>query len=285
MLAAALCVAMNPLAGQPRPEQLRVVSYNVHHGAGNDVCDGKPDTGADCGLDLERISRVIESHRPDVVALQEVDRFWKRSGGTDQVAEFAALLGMHSCYGANLQLPPEVANAPAKEYGTLILSRHPIAECTNTLLPKASEDAEQRGLLQAVIRIGEREVAIWNTHLHVRAEDRLLQTAHLAERHRLQFGSKATDRPLVLMGDLNARPDAAELAPLLALFDDAGKVGGGGGGLNSTAQPGEPPRNRIDYILVSHGITVNSIAVDTSPAAVMASDHYPVAAELSLPSR
>ncbi|MEX2025646.1 MAG: endonuclease/exonuclease/phosphatase family protein, partial [Pirellulaceae bacterium] len=62
--------------------QLRVLTYNIHHGEG---IDGK--------LDLPRIARVIESVDPDLVALQEVDRRVERTGSVDQPAELARLTG------------------------------------------------------------------------------------------------------------------------------------------------------------------------------------------------
>ena len=43
--------------------QLRVMTYNIHHGEGT---DGR--------IDLERIAKVIRDAKPDLVALQEVEK-------------------------------------------------------------------------------------------------------------------------------------------------------------------------------------------------------------------
>ena len=51
------------------PLTIRVLSYNIHHGE-----------GVDGVLDLARIGGVIKSVKPDLVALQEVDRNASRSG-------------------------------------------------------------------------------------------------------------------------------------------------------------------------------------------------------------
>ena len=56
---------------------LRVLSYNIHHAAGT---DGK--------LDLTRIANVINSVKPDVVSLQEVDQ-----NGDDEVDEHLVTQG------------------------------------------------------------------------------------------------------------------------------------------------------------------------------------------------
>ena len=69
-------------------DELRLVAYNIHHGEG---MDGK--------LDLERIARVIAAEKPDLVALQEVDKGCKRSGSIDQAAKLAKLLKMDHRFG------------------------------------------------------------------------------------------------------------------------------------------------------------------------------------------
>ena len=57
------------------PTQVRVLTYNIHHGEGTDR-----------KIDLARIAAVIKRVKPDVVALQEVDKATSRSHGVDQAA-------------------------------------------------------------------------------------------------------------------------------------------------------------------------------------------------------
>lgn len=275
-IACAGAVLMLPVAAQP---VLRVVTYNVHHGAGNDTCAAGLEAqrfGADCGLDLPRIASILQALKPDVVALQEVDRFWKRSGGQDQVREFARLLGMEPCYGANLRLAPEQEGMPGREYGTLTLSRLPISSCRNELLPKAAAAEEQRGLLRTEVDVGGERVVVWNTHLHVRQADRVLQTARVAEMLREER------KPQVLVGDLNATPGSPELQPLLGAMRDAWAVRGAGEGLTSPASPTVRARNRIDYILAGARVEVETVAVVADERTAMASDHYPVVASVRI---
>lgn len=122
----------HPQAG-PRP--LRVMSYNIHHGSGNIECTNVPGE-PECALDIDAIANVVRTHEADVVGLQEVDRFWRRSGTVDQPAYLAEELGMHYCYGPNLVHPPDSHSTVPHEYGTAILSRFPILGCQNTLLPR-----------------------------------------------------------------------------------------------------------------------------------------------------
>jgi endonuclease/exonuclease/phosphatase family metal-dependent hydrolase len=88
--------------------------------------------------------------------------------------------------------------------------------------------------------------------------------------------------PQIVVGDLNARPDAAELAPLLAaglrhaLPPDAG-------GTNHDFT-GRTDGQRIDHVLVSAGVEIRSARIDhTRPGGRLPSDHWPVVADLRLP--
>ena len=67
--------------------QLRVATYNIHHGA-----DGRD------RLDLARIAETLAGLRADVIGLQEVDvAFGARSAFEDQAAGLAEMLGLRGC--------------------------------------------------------------------------------------------------------------------------------------------------------------------------------------------
>ena len=258
---------------------LRVMTYNIHHGAGNEECaprEAGSAPAADCGLNLERIAEVITAAKADIVGLQEVDRFWARSGGVDQPRVLAQMLAMSVCFGPNLQLPAEGNIGSPREYGTAILSRFPLRDCRNTHLPRVSEANEQRGLLSGVVETPNGNVLVMVTHLSVVAADRVPQTEELAK------AVADPQLPTILMGDLNTRPDAESLRPLLAKMRDLWTLAGKGDGLTSAAHPQRPPRSRIDYILVSPGIRTNGTRVLINDMTRMASDHYPVMARIRL---
>ncbi len=247
-----------PEGGRPgRP--LTVMTYNIHHGAGIDGV-----------LDLERIAVLIENSGADVVGLQEVDRHWRaRSNWADQPAWLANRLEMHYAYAVNLDRPPANPGEPRRQYGTAILSRYPIEDFTNTLLPLYPR-GEQRGLAVATIKVRGADLRFANTHLtsHNNAE-RLAQTQKVVE---LLGTSKV---PTLLVGDLNATPDAPEIKTLTAVLADTWtKVGVGPGDTSGAANPIE----RIDFQLHSPQLTPTSATV---PATV-ASDHLPVIASFML---
>lgn len=261
----AVCAALAAIPGSavaagPPDREFSAATYNIHHGA-----------GVDDRLDLERIAQEIERGGADIVGLQEVDRNWgERSAFVDQAQWLSRRLGMHVAFAPNLDRAPIDPDDPRRQYGTAILSRFPILSSRNTLLPRP-RGGEQRGLLEAVVNIRGVRVRFANTHLqHNSAEERLAQTRRIAE---LLGDAK---EPTVLVGDLNAVPTAAELAPLWPHFDDAWVLGGTGTG---ETYPAEAPDRRIDYVLLTRDIEVRQAVVLASPA----SDHLQLVADLAVP--
>ncbi|MGH3660152.1 MAG: endonuclease/exonuclease/phosphatase family protein, partial [Micromonosporaceae bacterium] len=195
LLGAAVPAAAESGTPQAPDRPLRVLCFNIHHGVGTDD-----------RLDLERIARLVEEQDAEVLGLQEVDRhFGARSDFVDQAGWLARRLQMHVVYGANLSFDPLQPDAPRREYGTAWLSRHPIHEWSNTFLPKR-ETSEQRGLLYAKVTVRGVPVRLYNTHLqHTSATERLAQVAKIRE----LIGTP--DESVILVGDLNATPEAPEI--------------------------------------------------------------------------
>src|SRR5690242_4466409 len=105
-----LCCVRMELSGAESPNEtrrLRIMTYNIHHAEG---LDGKVDT--------ERIAKLINDEKADLVALQEVDRGAERTKKRDLLAELAAATGMKMGFGKNIPLQ-------GGEYGTAILSKFP----------------------------------------------------------------------------------------------------------------------------------------------------------------
>jgi endonuclease/exonuclease/phosphatase family metal-dependent hydrolase len=267
---------------------LRVMTYNIKHGQTNAACTqpavtpGQP-PAPDCNLGLQAAIGVIRDHKPDVVGLQEIDRFWARSGYQDEPAVLAEALGMeHRCFAANLDHPADVHADRPHQYGTLILSRFPIRGCTTTPLPRTGEN-EQRGFTLAMVDVHGAVLQVYNTHLHVTEADRLLQTAAIA-----QAIDAAPSGPKVMVGDFNARPSARELQPVLGRFTDAWTKAGiaaadNPDGLTSPAELHGSPRHRIDYVWLASAVDVRATSVPIDAATRLASDHYPVVVDLTLP--
>lgn len=86
---------------------------------------------------------------------------------------------------------------------------------------------------------------------------------------------KRTSTPSLLLGDMNARPDAPELAPLHEVgYDTWFQVHKDDPGFTF---PADKPDRKIDYIMASHDIqTISAEIIQTQ-----ASDHYPIVADLN----
>lgn len=239
---------------------VRVMSFNIHHGQ-----------GIDGALSLERIAATIEASGADVVGLQEVDRHWsERSDFVDQAAALAERLRMHVVYGANLDLEPLEPGQPRRQYGTAILSDHPIQAWRNVALPRTGAN-EQRGLLEARINVRGVRVLVYNTHLQHNS-----QAERLAQVDAIRSTIGTPTESVLLVGDLNARPDAPEIAAITESLLDAWVEAGVGDGLT---YPAQGPYSRIDYVLTSEDVVTRTAAVITTNA----SDHLPVVADVALP--
>jgi endonuclease/exonuclease/phosphatase family metal-dependent hydrolase len=247
---------------QADERELRVATFNIRHGV-----------GLDGALDLARIAAVVERTGAEVVGLQEVDRHWsERSNFVDQATWLAQWLDMDVAFGANLDLDPPVPGAPRRQYGTAILSTYRIRETTNTLLPRPL-GGEQRGLLEALIKVRGIPVRVFNTHLQHDS-----QVERLAQVDRIRQVLATAQESVVLLGDLNATPDTPEIAGLTDLLVDAWVTAGVGDGFTFDAAT---PHARIDYVMSSGDVVARTAAVVATDAA----DHLPVVVDLALPGR
>ncbi len=140
---------------------MKCVSYNIQYGLGS---DGR--------YDLERIANEIAD--ADIIALQEVDRFWQRSGMADSPAVLACHLPQHHwVYGPNLDIDASYEEAGRivhrrKQFGTMILSRWPILSTRNHLLPKWGDRVHhsiQQGMLEAVVDTPLGPIRVYSVHL------------------------------------------------------------------------------------------------------------------------
>jgi endonuclease/exonuclease/phosphatase family metal-dependent hydrolase len=287
---------------------MKLISYNVHYGKGK---DGR--------YDLARIAGEIE--HGDVIALQEVERFWQRSGERDQAAEIAShLRPFHWVYGANLDMDasyPDADGLPVhrrRQFGTMILSRTPIISCRNFPLPKFGTLAQhsiQQGALEAVIRSDRgTPLRVYSIHLsHLSAATRLPQVEALLRLHArapseggawcgghpdaaegwTEGAMPPMPREAVLMGDFNFRPDADEYTRMVGpIAERYGRLNNLEGLVDSWVAAGHAEHEgatcqgeRIDYIFVVSAWCDRIRAVWIDQLAE-GSDHQPIGIELDV---
>jgi endonuclease/exonuclease/phosphatase family metal-dependent hydrolase len=240
----------------PTPKTLRVLTYNIHHAE-----------GLDKKLDLPRIANVIRSTEPDLVAIQEVDVKAKRTGGVDEAAELAKLTNMHAYFA-------KAMDYQGGAYGQLILSKYPLTDTKTHVLPPAEPGVEPRIMAEAHVKVGDRSIAFFGTHLDARDNARrVLQVQEIA-----RITANIKDDVSILAGDLNSHPDHKPIALLTQEWTDpsAGK------GLRTI--PADKPKNQIDYVLYRPKDRLRPIDVKVIDEPV-ASDHRPVLATFEFPAR
>ena len=140
---------------------LRTISYNTQY------C-----TGLDKVMDPARIA--TEVAHGDIIALQEVERHWNRTGDVDQVAALGeALPDRYWVYGAGYDtdastvIDGRVQNR-RRQFGNMILSRWPILMSRNHILPKLNlvgPMSLQRSALEAVIDTPIGALRVFSVHL------------------------------------------------------------------------------------------------------------------------
>ncbi|MGA5124899.1 endonuclease/exonuclease/phosphatase family protein [Streptomyces pseudogriseolus] len=245
---------------------LRVATYNIHAGAGEDQV-----------FDLDRTADALRELHADVIGLQEVDVHWgERSAFVDEARALAGKLRMRVFFAPIYDLDPAAEGAERRRYGVAVLSRHPVLHAENHEITRLSTQtpdpvpAPAPGFAEIVIRVKGLRTHVYSTHLDYRA-DPSIRAAQVAD----MLDVLADDRgPSILAGDFNAEPSAPELAPLWHTLRDAAPDAG-------PTYPAVAPQKRIDLITVSHGITVTGARTH----ATAASDHRPVVADLRLPRR
>jgi endonuclease/exonuclease/phosphatase family metal-dependent hydrolase len=159
------------------PEPMRIAGYNTQFSRGKD---------ARC--DLPRIADAVRG--ADIIALQEVERHWKRSGERDQPGELSKLLPNHHwVYGPYFDVDAGSAAADGtvinrrRQFGVMTLSRWPILSSRLHILPKFATGSVFNmvaGFLETVIDAPGGALRLYNIHLtDVTPDERLLQIAKL----------------------------------------------------------------------------------------------------------
>jgi endonuclease/exonuclease/phosphatase family metal-dependent hydrolase len=231
-----------------RMVELRVLTYNVR--------------GVRAGM--AGIARVITAARPDIVCVQEAPVGLRWRGRT---AELARRSGLYVVTGGR----------PAAGNLMLCAARVDRISAADSLLSRTPGLAV-RGCTSAVLRVGRIKIGVIGVHFGLRAPERhrhAAEVAAIADRLRSD-GATA----VLIAGDLNASPSAAEWEPLYVRLRDTALADAAWGTF-----PAHAPTARIDVVLAEPDVPVVSCEVLEHPDVARASDHRPVLAVLRLTSR
>ncbi len=225
---------------------VRVATYNIHAGVGR---DGR--------FDAQRIARVVNELRADVVALHEVE---SQPGDLGALGILAAETGLSALAGSTM------FRAEAT-YGNALLSRCEFSAIERIDLSVPGR--EPRGALDVRMQCRGASLRVIATHLGLgRAERR-------AQIERLMARLDSEDRmPTVLMGDMNEWfPWDRPLHRLHRWFGKAAAP---------ATFPSAFPVFALDRIWVRPGQRLIRLNRHATPLARVASDHLPLIAEIEL---
>ena len=246
-------VASGARAGRP----LTVVSWNIER-----------------GVQFQKIVTTLRALAPDVILLQEVDRYCRRSGNRDVARDLAQLLDMNWVSAGEYQEIGEARGTPAAVTGQAILSREPITDAATIVF---AEQASIRWRLNPMQpRRGGRiafqavtaGVQFYNLHLESGGGDEL-RTRQLEE---VIAAAKKQSAHTVIAGDFNN--DVAFQSFMFAGLGRAGFVDALG---TAPRQTSINHRHPIDWMFVK-GATSSAGRVERVDDT---SDHYPLVARLS----
>ncbi|MDP9194521.1 MAG: endonuclease/exonuclease/phosphatase family protein [Acidobacteriota bacterium] len=241
------CAALPPRRFAPSyPTHLTVMAFNIEGHA-----------SLLRGDHIEQIAAVIRKYSPDVVGINEAHRGTWQARFSDHTEQLRLLTGMSVAFGQSYTFL-------GGDFGNALLTR---GEVVTTDVHELPGTGEPRTVLESVVRINGGTIQFYVTHTTAwgsvnRATRRLQLNCLLAH-------VRTSGHPFILAGDLNAPPDAPEMAEFLAQD-----------GMRLAGDPKTPTHRvleqRLDYVLADPGWTVRSARVlDDGP-----SDHRPVLVEL-----
>ncbi len=222
---------------------MRIASYNIHDAIGRDR-----------RFDPERILRVLEEIDADLLALQEVTL----DTPGDFIQQLERATGAQSIDGTLFE-------RGVGRYGNLVLSRLPIAQHRHHHISWSNR--EPRGLIDLNIQAGSHGLRVWATHLGLGLRERAYQWQQLA---RLLETPPKVD---LILGDFNEWR-SVKMPGLLAAHP-----------YRQVARRGFPtwplPILALDRIFIHQRLQVRRSWIHNSPLARLASDHFPLLAEVA----
>lgn len=196
---------------------------------------------------------------------------------------------MYAAFGPNLTLESSTGKRGDQEYGVLTLSKRKPLAIHHLRFPIVSGD-EPRGYVEIALDItGVGEIRIFNTHLEVGRDDLPIESARQRRLQAEIIADRIRDLSVssIMMGDFNCEPVDSETKVLIG--DETGLVDAWAcatsvsDGFTLLASPSVEPSRRICYILVADRIPIAQTLVVRTPETRLASDHFPVVADLQLP--
>lgn len=255
---------LNRVAAASR--ELKVVTWNIER-----------------GVQFDRILTTLQGLDADIVVLQEVDMFSRRSGWRDVAQDLADALGMNwQCAGEFQEIGESRRGVPALT-GQAVLSRYPMENAA--VIPFKAQASLFRWRLnpfqprrggRMAFRVRTAGILVYNVHLESVGNDTLRRRQLdeiLADQPRDVLGAM----PMIVAGDFNNAPVIrSSIFGRLTAATFADALAGDQGSRRTSIRHAHP----IDWIFVRNLKPLTGQVAEIDGA----SDHYPVVTTL-VPSR
>ncbi len=212
----------------------------------------------------ERIADVLGSLNADVIALQEV------IGAGRQSAGHAGIIG--AALGMGWIMAP-VRDLRHQLFGNVILSRFPMWNHAQHDL--SWKTCEERGAQRVAVDVGPGTLQVYNVHLGTALLERRYQATRLAT----WVHDRRVAGPKLLLGDFNewsralATDILAQHLESIDLFPFLKR---------RRTYPGFFPLLHLDHIYYQGDIEVRQVSLPKTRLALMASDHLPLVADITI---
>ena len=247
--------------------KLRVMEWNIHHGVGSDGV-----------YNLDRLATWMAKLNPDVVLLNEVEKYtgW---GNEDQPARFKALLQAKTGRTWYAHFAQEFGQWSSAGKGHLILSTYRFDAVGYVPITPSSGLKGAGAASQASITVNGRTVNLILSHL-----DPYDQSMRLTQAKDVLRWAAGYAENRIISGDMNAWPDQTSIAEINKTYYDAWTIAANKGratGISGISPFGATKNGRIDYIFYSRNapnlVVLDAWTPDTRDSnGHMPSDHRPV---------
>ncbi len=214
--------------------------------------------------------------RPDVIGLQELRRFPSQARAIGRRARAAELLfDQHRSYKTGIYALWE---------GIAVLSRLPVLDRAKLKLGGPNRVAQR-----VTVAADGSLLELYNTHLTTEGEEARVRQARML----LEWMGERSSLPQVLVGDFNVRPDAPSIQLLAGQLRSAYAAVHGEEPVKTVPTPlrvgATGSGSTLDFVFVNPLVEVHEAwrtfeEPDPADEHLFASDHYGLAATVSLPS-
>lgn len=234
---------------------VRVMQYNIRYGV-----------GMDGNFDIDRLIKVMEDAKADVIILNEVDKNYSNRSNNMHMAEYIAeKLEMNFVFEPSIIIkdPPN----PNREVGNAVLTKQDLKHIETLFFSEG--DQWPRVITKCEINYDDgRKLYVAVSHYGLTESGRIKQAQET-----LDFLSDVDDYPVIFSGDLNAYPDSEPIRIISSKYHDAFRTRN-----DFYTFPANNPNRRIDYIFGNDKVTFRNNA---RVILTQASDHLPIMVDIT----